>query len=188
MGEIWLTSDWHFNHDREFVFKPRGFDNVGDMNRAIIQRHNELVLPDDDVYILGDLMLGGPDIEKGLSLITQLKGKLHVIRGNHDTDTRINAYPTCWNIIDVQDALYLKYKKYHFFLTHYPCYTGNLEKESLHQMTLNLSGHTHSKNKFYNNLPFIYNVACDAHNCCPVNINQIIQDMNEEVENCKFYL
>ena len=70
-------------------------------------------------------------------------------------------------------------------MTHYPCMTGNLEKESLKQCTLNLFGHTHSKEKFYQDIPFMYNVAMDAHNCTPVHIDQIIEDMKAKVKECK---
>ena len=34
---IWLTSDLHFFHNREFVYKPRGFNSVEEMNEKIIQ-------------------------------------------------------------------------------------------------------------------------------------------------------
>ena len=58
MSKIYLTSDWHFNHDREFIWHARGFDSVYLMNEAIIERHNAIVNPEDDVYALGDLCLG----------------------------------------------------------------------------------------------------------------------------------
>ena len=29
---LFFTSDWHFNHDREFVWKQRGFSSVDEMN------------------------------------------------------------------------------------------------------------------------------------------------------------
>lgn len=35
---IWLTSDTHFNHDKDFIWKPRGFQNVQDMNEAILTK------------------------------------------------------------------------------------------------------------------------------------------------------
>ena len=56
MANIWLTSDWHFNHDKEFVWKARGFESVHEMNQAIIERHNSKVEDEDDVYVLGDLI------------------------------------------------------------------------------------------------------------------------------------
>lgn len=186
MGKIWLTSDLHFNHDREFIYKARGFETVYDMNRAIVEKYNDVVTPEDDVYILGDLMLGGPDrMKDGLSLIKQLKGKLHIVRGNHDTDTRWEAYHDLYNVVECDNAIYLKYRGYHLYLSHYPTLTANLEKESLKQCTLNLYGHTHQTSNFYNDIPFMYHVGVDSHNCAPVEINDVIRGMYAKAEECK---
>lgn len=185
MSEIWLTSDLHFFHDRGFIYEPRGFKSVREMNDAIIENYNRVVKPDDDVYILGDLLLGGPDsLDKGLKLIGELNGNLHLVRGNHDTDTRWFAYSTLQNVVEQQNAIYLKHEGYHFFMTHYPCFTANLEKESLKQCTINLYGHTHQMTHFYQDIPFMYNVGVDSHDCAPVSIDQAILDMKAKVREC----
>lgn len=186
MSNIWLTSDLHLCHDRKFLYGPRGFDSVNDMNKAIVERWNAVVQPDDIVYVLGDIMLN--DNDEGMRLLKSLKGHIRIVLGNHDTATRQNLYPTSPNVEDVQLAAMLKYKGYHFFMTHYPCMTGNLEKESLKQMTLNLYGHTHQQTNFYQDMPFIYHVGLDSHNCTPVHIDQIIEDMKNKVDECKAML
>lgn len=183
MGNIYFTSDLHLYHDRAFVYEPRGFNNIYDMNDAIVKNWNSIVTEEDEVYILGDLMLN--DNDNAIKLVKQLNGKIHIILGNHDTVTRTNLYRECHNVIDVSYATVIKYKGYHFYLSHYPTMTGNLEKESLKQCMCCLFGHTHSKDKFYNDIPFMYNVAADAHNCTPVNIDTIIEDMKAKVEECK---
>ena len=185
MSEIFLTSDWHFNHNREFIWKARGFNSVEEMNEAIIENHNSIVLPEDDVYVLGDLMLGGDKLDEGLELIKRMNGRLHLVRGNHDTERRWLAYPTLPNVVECKDAIYLKCGKYHFYLTHFPCLTGNLEKESLTQMTLNIFGHTHQKGKFFEDRPYMYNVGVDAHECYPVNIFNALSDMTYKVVECE---
>ena len=48
---IWLCSDWHFWHNREFIWGPRRFNSIEEMNETIVDRHNSLVLPEDDVYV-----------------------------------------------------------------------------------------------------------------------------------------
>jgi len=156
------------------------------MNEAIIERHNSIVAPNDDVYVLGDLMLG--DNEKGMECLRRLHGRLHIILGNHCTPTREAMYKVLPNVVEVAWALKLDYRKYHFFLSHFPSMTGNLGAESLHKVTCNLFGHTHSKEKFYNDIPFMYNVAVDAHDCYPVCLDEIITDMNEKVEECISFL
>ena len=188
MSKIWITSDWHFNHDRAFVWHARGFNSVEEMNEAIIERHNSLVAPDDEVYVLGDLCLGGGEwsiMQANRALIERLNGHLHIVIGNHDTQSRIEMYMLCDNVETINYAEKIKYNGYHFFMTHFPCMTANLEKESLKQCTISLHGHTHSKNHFYMDTPFLYQVGMDAHNCYPVLLDDAIEDMKNEVKKCK---
>lgn len=181
--KIFITSDLHFCHDREFIFKPRGFDSIDEMNSSIVEHWNSIVDANDLVYILGDLML--KDNERGIKYINSLNGFKYLILGNHDTNSRIELYKSqIVNLVNISYAEMLNYSGYHFFLTHYPCITGSLEKESLKKMTCNLFGHTHSKNKFYNDMPFMYNVALDAHDCKPVLLDDIIFDMENKVKEC----
>lgn len=189
MGYIYFTSDLHFNHDKEFIYKPRGFNSVEEMNNAIINNWNNIVTDDDLTYVLGDLILGGNSgTERGLDLIKQLRGEIKIILGNHDTKARTEAYKTLPNVTSILYADRLKYNGYSFFLTHFPCITSNLEKETLKQCTINLFGHTHSKDKFYLEYPFMYNVALDAHDNKPVWIENILQNLKNKVNDCKIQL
>lgn len=188
MSKIWLTSDLHLLHDREFIWGPRGYNSVDEMNTVSIANHNSVVNPEDEVYILGDLALGGVGdavLTQAEEYIESLNGKLHIILGNHDTPRRIAMYAKCKNVVDIKYADMLHYRGYHFYLSHFPTLTGNLEKESLKQCTINLFGHTHAKEKFFQDIPFMYNVTQDAHNNFPVLLDDIIQDMKQKVYECK---
>ena len=186
MGRIFLTSDLHIGHDREFVWKVRGYDSVQAMNLAQVQKWNETVEDGDDIYVLGDLMLGDSN---NIEFIKQLKGKIHILLGNHDTANREKMYRELTNVVEVAEVgIRLQYKKHHFILTHYPMLTGNLEKESLKQMTLNLYGHTHQLTNFYNDMPFMYHVGVDSHDGYPVLLDNIIEEMYAKVEECKEFL
>ena len=83
MGKIWFTSDLHLGHDRDFCYGERGFENVDIHDYTIVQNFNSLVSEDDEVYILGDLLLGA-GVERSLKYISKLKGHKHLIIGNHD--------------------------------------------------------------------------------------------------------
>jgi calcineurin-like phosphoesterase family protein len=186
MGRIFLTSDLHFGHDREFVWKVRGYDSVQAMNLMQVQKWNETVEDDDDIYVLGDLMLGSTN---GIEFIKQLRGKLHIVLGNHDTATREKMYRELPNVVEVAEVgLRLKHNKHHFIMTHYPMMTGNLEKESLKQMTLNLYGHTHQLTNFFNDMPFMYHVGVDSHNGYPVLLDDVIEEMYAKVKECIAFL
>lgn len=186
MGKVWFTSDLHFGHDREFIWGPRGFKNVNEMNETIIKNWNEVVSPEDNVYVLGDLMLG--DNEVGRKLLCELKGTIHVVFGNHDTLLRKEIYRGLYNVIERGYATQIEIDGWHFYLSHYPTMTCNLEKEFSKRCLLNLYGHTHQKNNFYNGLPFCYHVGLDSHNNTPVSFEQVIEDITKEVKNCEYYL
>lgn len=183
MSKIWFTSDLHFCHDRGFIFEPRGFENVESHNEEIVRKWNEVVADEDTVYVLGDIMLN--DNVKGIELFNQLKGMKKIIIGNHDTSTRVALYGACPNTIVLGYADVIKYKGYHFYLSHYPTLTSNLEKESLKQCMINLFGHTHQQINFHNDIPFMYHVGVDSHDCYPVDIDTIIEDCKAKVSECE---
>ena len=61
-------------------------------------------------------MLGGPDkLNDGLNMLVALNGRLHLVRGNHDSDKRWAAYSTLPNVVEQSNAIYLKYKGFHFY-------------------------------------------------------------------------
>lgn len=182
--KIWVTSDWHFGHQQSFLWEPRGYNSVEEMNEDIIRKHNEVVGENDIVYFLGDAMLN--DNECGKRCIEQLNGNIHMIRGNHDTNARIEIYKDCKNVVAVGSyAEVIKYKKYHFYLSHYPTLTSNFDGDrSLKQRVINLCGHSHTDNKFLDmNKGLIYHCDMDAHNCYPVLLDDIIEDIKEVVNN-----
>lgn len=150
------------------------------MNKTIVENWNSFINEEDDIYILGDLVLN--DDEKGLQLINSLKGWLHIIKGNHDTSTRINKYLNIPNVVEVANAQYLDYQKYHFYLSHYPTITSNLDYDKpLQQRLLNLCGHSHIKDKWADaNKGYIYHCELDAHDMKPVSLDQIIEDFKEK--------
>ena len=87
--KFWLTSDLHFWHKNICKYCNRPFETVEQMNEEIINRYNSVISEDDTVFILGDLGFCG--IEKLRVVISQLKGHIIVIQGNHDPDKTIKT-------------------------------------------------------------------------------------------------
>lgn len=180
MGKIFVTSDLHLGHDREFIWGARGYKDVYEMNEKQIENFNSVVT-DDEVWILGDLVLG--DIDTGLELLKKLKGKIHVCLGNHDSARREQAYRDLgW---DVQLYARLKYKKLSFYLSHYPTITHNLDEKEIWQVVINLYGHTHQTTNFYHDDPWMYHVGLDSHNGFPICLDDIITDIRTEMNKCE---
>lgn len=177
---VYFTSDLHFGHNKDFLFGPRGFETIAAHNQAIVDNYNSLVGKDDEVYILGDLML--ENNEQGLELIKQLNGKIHIILGNHDSFVRIELYKQLPNVVEVTYATLIKIKKQHYYLSHYPTICSNYDDKPYHNHIINLFGHTHQTNCFYGDNPFMYNVSLDAHNNYPVSIEEIDKDIHLKVQ------
>lgn len=85
MSETWLTSDLHLGHEK--VAKIRGFDNVADHDRTVLANLARRVKPGDNVFLLGDLVMG-PEKDSHLCAIRQAVGgedvHVTVVLGNHD--------------------------------------------------------------------------------------------------------
>lgn len=182
MNKIWITSDWHFNHNKSFIYESRGFNSVYEMNETIIQRYNSVVDINDEVYCLGDCMLGNN--EDGIKLIKQLKGKIHIILGNHCTNTRAELYETCYNIVDISYAGLLKYNGYNFYLSHYPTLTSNYDYEKpLKRRVISLCGHSHVKDPFADaDKGLIFHCELDTNDCRPWLLNDIIDKIKSKLD------
>ena len=176
--KIWFTSDTHFYHNKEFLWGGRGFNSPDEMVEKFIQNWNSIVKPNDEVYHLGDVMLN--DTERGIEALKKLNGKIHIIRGNHDTDQRTAAYLECPNVIDVQWATMIKYKRRMFYLTHFYAVAKTPMDGENKQGIIVLHGHTHQTTNFTNDNYFVYHVGVDSHNFFPVSIEEIIEDIGKK--------
>lgn len=178
---IYFTSDLHLGHDQEFIWGARGFNSVTEMNEKIITRWNSRITKDDDVYVLGDLVMGGVE---NVELLKQLNGKIHIVYGNHDGPKKREAYAELENVVECGWANMIKYKKYNFYLSHYPTITDNEdigEIVSPRECVINLFGHTHQFDDFYDTNDGynfrMYHVGVDSHDCFPVPIDEVIEEI-----------
>jgi calcineurin-like phosphoesterase family protein len=172
MSKIWLTSDCHFNHLNILPYEPdtRPFKSIEDMNEMLISNWNGIVQPEDEVYILGDFFMG--QLSEIEPILNRLKGKITLIRGNHDTKKRIELYEK--NGITVKDIDYISYKGRYFVLCHFPN-----ENQEFIDMIRNdnseviwLYGHVHSKApKGYHN--GMFHVGVDTNNLTPISLQTI---------------
>ena len=180
MSNIFLTSDTHFFHDREFLYLPRGFATIEEMNEAIVERWNEVVKPEDEVYHLGDMTL--TNVDAAIPYINRLNGTIRWILGNHDTEKKVDKImDECPKVWLLGWAYQFKYdKKFSIYLSHYPTLTANYDSKKFSQHVLALHGHTHQRTNWINPAnPFTYHVGVDSHNCTPVHIDEVITDIRQ---------
>lgn len=180
MGNVWLTSDLHLNHQNILKYEPnsRPFKTIAEMNDKIIENYNERVKFGDMVYVLGDFILGAAD-EVG-ELVSRLQhGSLCLIPGNHDSPTKIRTYKEIG--INVLPQLYdLTYQNTKFVLCHYPMATWKGREHG----AIQAFGHVHSmedSHRIEGNMPYLWNqihIGVDDNNLRPWLIE-------EAIDNCK---
>ena len=177
MNKTFFTSDLHFCHNKPFLYEPRGFSSIEEMNEQIIKNINKVVDWEDDLYILGDCFLN--DNKKGMEYMRRLPGRKHIIWGNHCTDTRQELMKQEFDCLGF--GARFKYKGYHFYLSHYPTITTNFDKNKpLRTQAINLCGHSHTKDKFQDmDKGLIFHVELDTNNCYPWLIDDLIAEIQQ---------
>jgi calcineurin-like phosphoesterase family protein len=90
-------------------------------------------------------------------------------------------------IVEIAVALQITYNKRKFYLSHYPTITADLNSNP-ETCVINIYGHIHSKEKFYEERPYMYCVALDAQDNKPVSIEQVYREIQEEIESCERFL
>lgn len=82
MSKTWLIADTHLSHSNIIKYTDRPFDDVEQMNSAIIKNWNRQVKPNDVVIHLGDFAMGKKAAQK--AMLEQLQGIIKLVMGNHD--------------------------------------------------------------------------------------------------------
>lgn len=156
----WVTADWHIGEDR-FEIMLRPFTSPEEHICRILENHNNVVAPDDLVYVVGDVCYQKKP--ECLELVAKFHGRKILLRGNHDrvfTDEQLAPYFE--KIVPEGESLQIEAEGIPCTLNHYPSLAERYR--------FNLVGHIHGAWKFQLNS---LNVGVDVHHFKPVNLNQI---------------
>lgn len=168
---IYFTADLHFYHTKIITSTNRPFRNENEMNKMLIRNWNQKVSFDDVVYILGDFTMKGPEL--ATMILYELKGKKHLIRGNHDNFVDKADFDQSL-FASIQDYLEIAYANTQFVLSHYPM----LEWNGYHKGSIMLHGHQHNHGDYNisNRKEGIlrYDVGVDANHMAPISAEEII--------------
>ncbi len=152
----WFTADWHLGETRMDLM-GRPFDNARTQTMALVNSHNALLKPDDELVIIGDVCY--KDAPKyTLELLRKFHCRKVLIRGNHDrgyTDDELKVYFD--TVVAEGDGLEYEIDGIKCYATHYP--TSGREEQ------FNLVGHIHGAWKVQLNM---LNVGIDVHHFRPV--------------------
>lgn len=79
----YFIADLHLGHKNCLRFDNRPFKTIEEQDNYVIENWNKKITVNDDVYILGDF--SWYDDNKTIDIFSNLNGKLHLIKGNHDS-------------------------------------------------------------------------------------------------------
>lgn len=175
---IYYISDIHFNDQKIFDKCRRPFNDLEDFKETVIRNWNKRVCEQDDVYVLGDIAEDN-DIT-ALDLFKLLKGKKHLIVGNHDC-----------NLLDAinKSAIFESVKYIDLIndagrkvcVCHYPL----MDWMEFNRNGILVYGHIHNKTKsngiayaqikdYYKDKP-AYNCGVDVTGYMPVTLDEMIK-------------
>jgi len=115
---IFFASDTHFGHANIIRFCNRPFGTVEEMDEALVANWNDKVGGNDTVYFLGDLFFCA-SAERVRDILGRLKGKKHLIIGNHDSDWMTKELVER-HFIKVAPFLDISDGGMHLVMCHYP--------------------------------------------------------------------
>lgn len=159
----WFTADTHFGHEAIIGYCKRPFNSVEEMDQALVASWNTTVAPGDLVWHLGDFCFRasqGPEHYR-----KQLNGRIHLIAGNHDTQTVKHFAHLFLSVDDIREV---ESGSEHLLLCHYPM----REWPGAWRGAWHLFGHVHGRLDAEPH-GLSLDVGVDSHGYRPVNLEGI---------------
>lgn len=164
-------ADTHFGHESVINMCKRPFSSIEEMDETLIVNWNSVVSPDDEIYILGDFIFKSKLTP--LYYLDQLKGKKHLILGNHEKWRKQVKLSDYFETINQYDEIVDEGQR--IILFHYPL----AEWAAYYRDSLHIFGHIHNNRtgaafEFYRNQPRMLNAGVDINHFFPVTLTQLI--------------
>lgn len=174
---IYFISDFHFGHAKVIEYGERSFSSLEEMNGHMRDAYNSVVNPNDLVYIVGDLSLGG--IDRAKDYLSQLNGEKHLIRGNHDRGSAQELLEIGYK--SVSDKKVLAENDLKIGLSHYP-FRPKGEMPGKYDLMPEecdflIHGHIHQlyNTKVHDSGKLMINVSVEVLNYLPISIHDVIE-------------
>lgn len=173
--DVWFTSDLHLNHRGVITRQGRPFDSVEDMNEAIIAKWNGILTKRDNIYVLGDFAY---DTDYGTplpKLFKALKGRKHLIVGNHDEAHR-RVLDLGWESVNFFGSVRLTEGKHPIWAT--MCHYAMETWRGMSGGSYMLHGHSHGTMK--RTLARRFDVGTDVWEYTPIDASSLLHIGNDE--------
>lgn len=169
---IYFIADTHFGHENVIKFCNRPFSCADEMDEVLIENWNSRVRWNDSIFILGDMFFRATEIE---SILKRLKGKKHLIVGNHDKYwmKKVNLsdyFESVDRLLETSDG------QHGLTLCHYPLLSWNHQER-----TYMVHGHIHADTTM-DFWPLIakrdrvLNAGVDVNNFMPVTFDELVEN------------
>jgi len=159
---VFFTSDTHFGHGGALGLYRRPFASVAAMNEGLVERWNEAVGPQDEVWHLGDFAIRQRPAVVA-ELLDRLHGRKRLLTGNNDppATTELDGW------VSVQPYAEITSEGVSLVLCHYPFRSWN----GMAKGWVNLHGHCHGRLK-----PQLrqFDVGVDVWGFRPVTVGEIL--------------
>lgn len=187
---VYFTSDLHWNHAREFIYKPRGYNSIEEHNEGVIQKWNEVVGSNDIVFHLGDIIFGMNSEENLKKLLNRLNfAKLFALPGNHISGYKQLKNSSINNVYEVRSGKEMLFLPNYveidvdgqfIVLCHYPLCSFNGQSHG----ATHCHGHSHSHliNTELGNLLYKMRIKDVGIECCPqpISFKKLKEEMNSK--------
>jgi len=171
---IYFTADQHFGHANIIKLCSRPFSDVQEMDEVLIDNWNRRVTNGDTIYIIGDLFFRNtvPTEE----YLMRLKGKKHLILGNHD-NTWIRKVDIAKYFLSVDTLTEIGDGQRKLILCHYPMMSWNAMSRGSYM----IHGHIHENTNaqywpLLQNNPDILNAGVDINYFTPVPFEEMLEN------------
>lgn len=175
------TSDPHFDHKAIIGYCNRPFADVEEMNLEIIGRWNGKVQPEDEVYHLGDLTMGGSGAAG--YFFSKLNGHIRILANEWHHDKRwlrkegqVYFSKSGQQVEILPPMVVLRYPEFSvgkhpwtLVLCHYPL----VRWDRRHYGAGHLHGHCHGR---YKGDGLCMDVGVDCNDFAPVELSEVVEN------------
>lgn len=147
-SKLFVTSDTHFNHNQEFIYKKRGYDSPEKMTHDMIDIINTTVGENGILLHLGDFCLN-TTADQYHYILSRLRIKeIWMLWGNHNNPIQKSYGGTRKQIADFNNGIFIKYRDHYFTFRkgkkvfvcfHFPISIW----DGMSKGTMHLCGHSH---------------------------------------------
>ena len=167
---IYFTADTHLGHTNIIRYCHRPFSSIEEMDETIISNWNACINDRDVVYHLGDFAFRNP-----CEYRKRMKGKIVLIRGNHDKTIKgkEHLFEKVYDLLEItaNGTSPISITLCHYAMRRWP---------KSHFNSWHLYGHSHSTLEDYGKT---YDVGVDGNNFTPVSMFQLQKIMDEKPNN-----